>query len=159
MTTKAAVSPAQLLDQAAQTYFGGVKNGLRLQEDLATQWVELFRKADGGEYWPEAFQQAVKETIPLAQKQTDDALKMIEKSTRQSLDLLSEAFEAGQSATPAAAQARMEKLWESSLTVLRDNAEAMVHANAHLMESWAAIAKKNVARVTPATAKASAKAA
>ena len=59
MTTKAAVSPAQLLDQAAQTYFGAVKNGLRLQEDIATQWVELFRKADGGEYFPESFQQAM----------------------------------------------------------------------------------------------------
>ena len=156
MTTKAAVSPAQLLDQVAQTYFGAVKNGLRLQEDIATQWVELFRKADGGEYLPEAFQQAVKETIPLAQKQTDDALKLIEKSTRQSLDLLSEAFEVGEATTPAGAQARLEKLWEGSLTALRDNAEAMVHANARLMESWGAIAKKNVARVTPASARAKA---
>jgi hypothetical protein len=156
MTTKATGSPAQLLDQAAQTYFGAVKNGLRLQEDIATQWVELFRKADGGEYLPEAFQHAVKETIPLAQKQTDDALKLIEKSTRQSLDLLSDAFEAGEASTPAEAQARLEKLWEGSLATLRDNAEAMVHANARLMESWAAIAKKNVARVTPAAARAKA---
>jgi hypothetical protein len=98
----------------------------------------------------------VKETIPLAQKQADDALKLIEKGTRQSLDLLSEAFEAGAAATPAEAQARLEKLWESSLTTLRDNAEAMLHANAHLMESWAAIAKKNVARVTPTAARAKA---
>ncbi len=156
MTTKAAVNPAQLLDQVAQTYFGAVKSGLRLQEDIATKWVELFRKADGGEYLPESFQQAVKETIPLAQKQADDALKLIEKGTRQSLDLLSEAFEAGAAATPAEAQARLEKLWESSLTTLRDNAEAMLHANAHLMESWAAIAKKNVARVTPTAARAKA---
>jgi len=156
MTAKAAANPAELLDQAAQTYFGAVKNGLRIQEDIATQWVDLFRKADGGDYWPEAFHQAVKETVPLAQKQTDDALKMIEKGTRQSLDLISKAFEAGKAATPVEAQTRLEKLWESSLTTLRDNAEAMVHANARLMESWAAIAKKNVARVTPAAPKAKA---
>jgi hypothetical protein len=154
MTTKAAANPAELLDQAAQAYFGAVKNGLKLQEDVATRWVDLYRKADGGEYLPQAFQQAVKETVPLAQRQTDDALKLIEKGSRQSLELLSQAFEAGQADSPAEAQARLEKLWEASLTTLRDNAEAMVQANAHVMEQWAAIAKKNVERVTPVAAKA-----
>ena len=153
MTTKTAVNPAELLDQAAQTYFGAVKNGLKLQEDIASRWVDLFRKADGGDYLPQAFQQAVRETVPLAQKQTEDALKLIEKGTRQGLDLLSRAFEAGQADSPAEAQARLEKLWEASLATLRDNAEAMVQANAKLMEQWASIAKKNVERVTPAAAK------
>jgi hypothetical protein len=154
MTAKATVSPAELLDQATETYFGAVKNGLKLQEDLAGRWLELFRKADGGEYVPQAFQQAIRETVPLVQKQTDEALKLIEKSTRQSLDLLSEAFEVGRATKPAEAQARLEKLWEKSLTTLRDNAEAMVRANGHLMESWAGIAKKNVERVVTPAAKA-----
>ena len=57
MTTKTAVNPADVLDQAAQTYFGAVRNGLKLQEDIATRWVNLFTKADGGEYLPQALQQ------------------------------------------------------------------------------------------------------
>jgi len=154
MTAKATVNPAELLDQAASTYFGAVKNGLKVQEDLATRWVEMFRKADGGEFLPQAFQQAVKETVPLVQKQTDEVLKLIENSTRQSLNLMSEAFEAGRTTKPAEAQARLEKLWENSLTALRDNAEAIVRANAHLMESWAGIAKKNVERVVAPGSKA-----
>ena len=76
MTTKTTVNPAEALDQAAQTYFGAVKSGLKLQEEVATRWVNLFTKADSGEYLPQAFQQAVNEAIPLVQKQTEDALKL-----------------------------------------------------------------------------------
>jgi hypothetical protein len=158
MTTKTSVNPAEVLDQAAQTYFGAVRTGLKLQEDIATRWVNLFTKADSGEYLPLAFQQAVNEAVPLVQKQTEDALKLIEKGTRQSLDLLAQAFETGQAESPAKAQARLEELWEASLTTLRDNARAMVQANGRLMESWASLARKNVERVTTAAGKAGGKA-
>ena len=158
MTTKTAVNPAEMLDQAAQTYFGAVKSGLKLQEELATRWVNLLTKADTGEYVPLAFQQAIKEVLPLAQQQTEDALKLIEKGTRQGLDLLTQAFETGRAESPARAQARLEELWEASLTTLRDNARAMVQANGRLMESWASLARKNVERAASAAAKGGAKA-
>jgi hypothetical protein len=157
MTTKTTVNPADVLDQAAQTYFGAVRSGLKLQEDMAARWVNLFTKADGGDYLPLAFQQAVNEAVPLLQKQTDDAMKMIEKGTRQSLDLLTQAFESGQAESPAKAQARLEELWEGSLTLLRDNARAMVHANGRVMEAWASLAKKSVERAITAAGKAGAR--
>lgn len=154
MTAKATANPAEVIDQATAAYFGAVKNTLKVQEELVTGWVDLVRKADGVDFLPQTAQQVLKETIPLAEKQAEELLKVVEDGSRQGLNLMAEAFETVRTTKPADAQARLEKLWENSLTALRDSAEAIVRANAHLVETWTGIAKKNVEGVVPPSTKA-----
>lgn len=154
MTAKSTTNPAELIDQATATYFGAVKNALKVQEELVAGWVDVFRKADGIDYLPQTVQRVLKETIPLAEKQTEELLKVVEDSSRQGLTLMADAFEAVRTTKPAETQASLEKLWDNSLTALRDNAEAVVRANAHLAETWMGFAKRNVEGVVPPTTKA-----
>jgi hypothetical protein len=152
MVANATGNPQELLDQATKTYFGAIKKGLKTQEDLATRWLDLCGKTEGGEYVPAVFQHAIKEAIPVVEKQTDEALKMVENGTRRGLDLLAEAFESGRIATPGDTELKMEKLWENSLGAMRETAEVIVRTNTQMLEAWTGVLKKTseAAPVPPA---------
>ncbi len=154
MTTRTQqFNPAELLEQAGRNYTNAVRNGFKMQEELATQWMEFCRNTTGTETMPQTFKDFFENTAPLAQQSADQAWKLIEQSTKRSMDLMTKAFDAGRCVNPADAQGKLERLWEESLSVLRENAQAMVQANARLMESWAEVAKSNLERVTPETTK------
>jgi hypothetical protein len=46
---------------------------------------------------------------------------------------------------PASIRAKSQKLWESSLELLRDNAEAIAQTNVKMMEVWAGIIRNGCA--------------
>lgn len=142
MVATATVNPQELLDRATKTYFGTIKKGLKTQEDLAARWLDLCGKTEGGEYVPQAFQNAIKEAIPVVEKQTEDALKIVENGTRRGLDLLAEALESGHITTPSETESKLEKLWENSLDAMRETAEVIMRTNTQMMEAWTGAVKK-----------------
>lgn len=151
MVANPTVNPQELLDQATKTYFGAIKKGLKTQEDLAARWLDLCEKTDSGGYVPQAFQHALKEAIPVVEKQTEETLKIVENGTRRGLDLLAEALESGRIATPSETETKVEKLWENSLDAMRETAEVILRTNTQMMEAWSGVVKKatEVAPVHP----------
>jgi hypothetical protein len=66
----------------------------------------------------------------------------MEQNSRASLDLLKKAAESFQSSSVADGQARVQKLWQTSLDLLQHNAQAMTQANTRLVETWTKFARK-----------------
>jgi hypothetical protein len=78
----------------------------------------------------------VLDSIPVFQKRMEETVKVVEQSSRTSLDLVKQAFEAGKADTVATAQAKMQGLWEDSLQALRTNAAAFSQQNSKWVETW-----------------------
>ncbi len=133
----------ELFEQAVDTFDAAVKAGVKLQEEAARWWSDVLSEAGSAQDWQRKMQSAMAEAIPTAQKNAEEGLRVLDQSTRSSLELLKRAFEAGQSESIAQAQAKAQELWEASLAAMRKNAQAMVQANARAMESWAHFARKN----------------
>ncbi len=134
---KAQANPAAVLDQAAEAYFGAVRQGVKFQEEVAQRCVELFRHRDTPAM-PLAWQQFLKELGPLAQKQAEENFRLLEKNTQQSLGLLRDVLGDGP-------KSRLEKLWSQSLTNARENTEKLIEANARFVQSWTAMAQNQFA--------------
>jgi hypothetical protein len=142
MAANATINPQDLLDQTTRVYFETVKKGLKTQEDLAARWLDLCGKTDGGELVPQLLQNAIKNAIPVVEKQSEEALKIVENGTRRGLDLLAEAFESGHISTPSETESKLEKFWEHSLDAMRETAGVIMRTNTQMMEAWTGVAKK-----------------
>lgn len=142
MSVNPTINPQELLDRTAKVYFETIKKGLKTQEDLAARWLDLCGKTDGGEYVPQAFKHAMKEAIPVVERQSEEALKMVETGTRRGLDLLAEALESGHIATAGDTESKLEKLWQHSLDAMRETAGVIVRTNTQMMEAWTGVVKK-----------------
>ena len=86
--------------------------------------------------------------IPQTQKTLDEGLKVIEQSSRASVELLKRAVAAGQPTSVQDAQAKFLGLWEASLNAMRDTAVSVTQANNKAIESWVSYARKNSGRAT-----------
>lgn len=142
MAANPTVKPQELLDQTAKVYFDTVKKGLKTQEDLAARWLDLCGKTDGGEFVPQLLQQVIKNAIPVVEKQSEEALKMVENGTRRGLDLLAEALESSHVATSSGTESKLEKLWEHSWDAMRETAGVIVRTNTQMMEAWTGVVRK-----------------
>ena len=78
-----------------------------------------------------------------AQKNAEEWLKLVEQNYKRSLGLLKKAWETDADASTM--RAKTQELWESSLELVRDNAQAMAQANMKMMEVWAGMLRNGVA--------------
>jgi hypothetical protein len=155
MTTKIADSNfTGLFDQAAQTFGDAFKAGVKMQEDVAKWWTETLDQAGPVQEWQKKSRAIVNEAIPAAQKNAEEWVKVLEENYSRSMDLLKKAFSADGAKTPADVQARLTDLWESSLSVLKENAQAMAQANVKVMDLWSDVLRKNVSAAVKTTVKA-----
>jgi polyhydroxyalkanoate synthesis regulator protein len=142
MTAAAETRVTNLFDQAMQTYGDAMKATVKMQEDATKWWSDIL---EGGamQTWQKKSRAIVSDAIPAAQKSAEEWLKMIEQNYRRSMDLLKKAMETDQAGAAADVRAKAQELWEASLVVIRDSAQAMAQANVRFMEQWAEIIKKN----------------
>lgn len=144
-----------IFDQASQTFGEAFKAGVKMQEDITDWWVQALDQAGPVQEWQKKSRAIVNEAIPAAQKNAEEWLKVLEENYTRSMELLKKAFNANGAADPADLQGRLRDLWEASLGVLKDNAQALVQANVKMMDLWADVMRKNVtAAVKTATASA-----
>lgn len=125
----------ELLDEAQQTYFNALKTGMQLQEDVTGWWSQQFKAMPNpaADFDPQAVTAQAMQKI---QENAEKQLAMMEAATRQSVDLLNQAFTVGQADSLEAGQAKLRELWESSMQVMRSNLQAMVDANTKMVAEW-----------------------
>lgn len=136
MNEKSKVPGCELFEQAAKNYEQALHAGFKLQHEAAKCWVDLVANGGSAQGWQAKFNQAATESLGAAQKRIEENLKLVEQSSRASLDLLKKAVEVAQAETVSASQSKIQEVWEASLSALRTNAAAITQANSKLLDSW-----------------------
>lgn len=144
---------SDLYEQAVKNYEQALKTGVRLQEECGKWWTNVLNRATRPQDWQKNVTSALNETFPAAEKSMEETLKLMEQSSRRSLDLFKQAAETAQSTSVAEGQARVQKLWQTSLDLLQQNSQAMTQANTRLVETWTHFARKSADGAPAAAAK------
>jgi hypothetical protein len=152
MTEKTESPVTELFEQAMKNYEQALKTGVKLQEEAGKCFTSVFNQTTVPQEWQKKVNAAIEETFPIAQKNLEENLKLVEQNSRASLDLFKQAAEVSQSGSFVDAQAKLQKLWQNSLNALQNNAQAVVQANSKFIESCTAHMRKGFEQ--PAAAKA-----
>jgi hypothetical protein len=143
MTTEQKTKPVtDLFDQALKSYEQALKTGVKMQEESAKVFSDLVTQATSPQDWQKQMKSVTDDFIPQTQKAVDEALKLIEQTSKSSVELLKKAVAGGQPTTAPEAQAKLLGLWEASLNAMRDTAVSVTQANNKAIESWVAYARK-----------------
>ena len=144
MATKAPEAAVSgLVDEAMGTFNDAVKAGVKVQEEIGKWWSDALEQAGPADQWQKKSRAIISEAIPAAQKNAEEWLKLVEQNYKRSLGLLKKAWETDADASTM--RAKTQELWESSLELVRDNAQAMAQANMKMMEVWAGMLRNGVA--------------
>ena len=135
---------SELFEQALKNYDQAFQAGLKAQEEAFKGLMDSASKMQVPKDWQERWSATVIDSLPLAQKRIEESLQVMSQSSRCSLDLLKQAFEAGKINTGSGAQAKIQELWEASLQTLRTNAQAVTQLNSKAVESWMQCVQKCV---------------
>lgn len=145
-----------LFDQAVQSFGDALKAGVKIQEDVAKWWSDVLDQGNAVNEFQKRSRAIVNEALPVAQRNAEEWLKVIEQNYRRGMELLKKAMNTEQGANAADMRARSQELWEASIEAIRDSAQAMAQVNVKMMEQWADILRKNlngeVARMAAAAA-------
>lgn len=154
MTTEERTKPVtDLYDQAMKSYEQALKTGVKMQEESVKYFSNLVNQTTSPQDWQKRVKAVADEFIPQTQKTVDEGVKLIEQTSRTSIELLKKAVATGQPTSMQDAQTKFLGLWEASLNAMRDTAVAVTQANNKAIESWVSYARKN-SEPTPSAAKA-----
>ena len=129
----------ELMEQAMKNYEQALQAGLKLQEESSKWWSDFMTQSAAPADWQKRWKTTANQTIPIVQTRMEDALRLLEQSSRTSLELLKQAVTVTTSDSSASAQMKLQQLWEASLETMRNNAQAVAQANAKVVESWMAL--------------------
>jgi hypothetical protein len=143
MTARTETRMTSLFDQAVQTFGDAMKAGVKIQEEIGRWWSDVIDQAGPVTEWQKRSRAMVCDAIPAAQRNTEELMKVLEQNSRRSLDLLKKAVDTEPGNT-ADLQAKTQEIWDASMEVVRDNAQAMAQVNVKMMETWAEILKQSM---------------
>jgi polyhydroxyalkanoate synthesis regulator protein len=132
----------ELFNQAVETFETAIRTGVKMQEEYARWFAHMLSDVGSPQEWQSKGQTIISESMQMAQKNFDEAIRMMNENTRTGLELMQQAFETRQAGSTSDAQARTREIWETALGALRNNTEAVVQANSRMLETWAELAKK-----------------
>ena len=146
MTDKSKTQRHELFEQAMKNYEEALQAGLKLQQESAKWWMGLLSHTGSVQEWQATWNEVSSRTMSTFQKRMEENLKLVEHSSKNSLDLLKKAMDTASAETIPAAQTKLEELWQASLEGLRSNAKAISDANAKWVESWMQYVPKSGSR-------------
>jgi len=133
---------SDLFKQAVESFDATLRTGVRFQEEVAKWWQDSLAKTPIGKELQKKAAVVLEEAIPVARQNCQEYHKVIEQNSRNCIELLNKAFEAGPPTSVSEAQEKAKELWQASLDTLRRNTEAALEANAKALERWAVLAGK-----------------
>lgn len=133
-----------MFDQAVKAFGDSLKAASKVQEDTMKFWTDTMGKTNPIQEWPRRAQAMVGELIPIAQKNADEYLKLVETNYRRNADLMKKAFNGSNGGGEKVdLQKRTRELWEASLEVARENAQDVASTNMRVAQMWTDAFKKN----------------
>ena len=133
-----------VFDEAVETFNEAVKAGVKVQDEIGKWWSDALEQAGAAEQWQKTSKAVFAEAIPAAQKSAQEWLKLVDQNYKRSLGLFKKAWDA-QPADPVALRDKSQQLWQESLELVRDNAQAVAQANMKLMELWGRVLQNGAA--------------
>ena len=138
-----------LFDQAAKSFGEALQAGVKAQEQVVGFWSDTLSKSGAGEYHEKA-RAAIASTVPVAQKSAEEYLKLVDANYRKSVEALKKACDGGVGLTPTEFQTRARSLFDTSVELVKENAQALVQTNQRVFEAWAEVLRQNGATVAAA---------
>lgn len=135
----------ELFDQAIKSYEHALRTGVRLQEDAARWWTNLFHQTAWTQDWHRHVSSAMSQAIPTAQKNMEESIRLMDQSSKTSLNFFKRAADAPRTGTASEMQSQVQEMWQSSLNVLQSNMQAISESQARLMETWTDFVGKGAA--------------
>lgn len=126
----------QLLDAAMETWGITFRAGARIQEESARQLRKLLIHFGSPREWQEQAPTTFKDAIHIAEKNLEEATRVINENAQRNSALLQKAIESGQVEGGEDA-AKVREVWEATLSTIRENTQAVVQANTRMLASWA----------------------
>jgi hypothetical protein len=142
MSDKFKPQGTELFEQAIKNYDHAFQAALKAQEDAVTLLMDCAGKFQAPKDLQKRFTTSIGESLPIVQKRIEESLHLVEQSSRTTIELLKQAFDTAKVDSGAAAQSKVQDLWEASLQTVRTNAQALTQLNAKAVESWVQCAQK-----------------
>lgn len=156
---QASAAGSELFDQAVKSYEQALRTGVRLQEDTTRWWTNFLHQTAWTQDWQRQISSVMSQTIPTAQRNVEESIRLIDQSSKTSLNLLKRAVDAPRTNAASDMQSQVQEIWQSSLNVLQSNMQAITESQAKVMESWTEMVRKGMASTASAAASATASAA
>jgi len=134
----------QVLDSAMGAFGDALKTGVKAQEEMLKWCTSTVDNTNPLGEWQKRARQFFDDGVPAVQKQAEEWLKLVDQNYRRSVDLLKKAVDSEHGGTLDNIHEKLRNLWEESVTVVKENTQAMAQANVKLMETWSQLLKKNL---------------
>jgi hypothetical protein len=112
---------------------------LKIQEETVNLWKNVLSDSPTPTELQKRLTTIVDEGFPAAKKRMEESLRLLEEQYKVGTDLLQKVVQVWQPGTVAEAQNRIRDLWESSLTAIRNNAQAVVKSNQQILDFWTGV--------------------
>ncbi len=137
---------SEMADSALKNYEQAVRTGLKLQEEAGKWWSSMFNQTAFGQDWQKHWANmtgVANSFMPLAQKQVEEVMGLMEKNGRQGAELVKKAVDAVHAPALAESQAKWLDFWTASMGVARSNAEAVSELSSKAIDGWVDFVRKN----------------
>lgn len=131
--------------QTLENYQEAARAGLRAQEQMTDYWQRMMFPVRSPLGWQRRAEEFADAAARAVKANIEDSMRIMNRTAQAGLDMLDQAFEAGQDAGQADARNRMRDLWELSLDAVRANSRAITQANAQMLDWWNGLVGQTVA--------------
>ncbi len=135
-----------MADTARRNYEHAIRTGQKFQEEAGQWWNRVFTQAAPAMEWQKNFTRIsamAGNAMPLAQHCLEGAMDVMEKSGRNSAELMKQAVDAAQTSSLAESQAKWLEFWTASMKAAQSNVEAVAQLGTRAIDSWIDFVRKN----------------
>ena len=118
-----------------------LQKGAEVQEQTAQRFAEMLHGAGSTNYWQQQGLAAMEQMAETSQKNLDDGIRVMNENARTSMELLERALHSRVGGAPEKGSEAIQETLDLGLAAMRSNVEAVVQANARVIDSWAKVFK------------------
>jgi len=147
-----------MADKARKNYEQAIRTGQKFQEEAGQWWTRMLTQTAPMTDWQKNFGQfsaMASNALPLAQQCLEGAMDFLQKSGKNSAELMKKAVDAAQTPSPAESQAKWMEFWTSSMKATQNNIETVTELSSRTIDSWVGFVQETCRSGAPHTQKAS----
>ena len=149
-TQEAAAAGTEIFSQAMKSYEQALRTGVKLQEDTAKWLTSFCQQPPWTQELKKQMGSVVSQAIPAIQRNMEESLRLIDMVNKTTLNLLKKSTNGSSTAAAADVQPEMQRLWQSSLSVMQSNMKSLTDSQTKAVESWTEFMRKGVASAAAA---------
>jgi len=133
-------------ETAQQAYDQATQAGQKIQEQAGVWWNKVMSSE-----WQKqviSFSEIATETVPLAQRNVEQMMKLVDKTCRSGVDMLKKAVEVMPTQGNGDLQSAWMELWVSGNRAAQTNSHALMELGTTAIDSWTQFVRK-VAKAAP----------